>query len=100
MSEILVERAIDRSKYPKAMIYVDKQGNICKADRPKPLSEEEKAKRQIARNEAKAESQAEGEGLREALSKARKQAKKEPSVVNAEVLELAQQAYAEFKAGK
>ena len=82
------------------MMYVDKEGNIRKADKPHALSPEEKAKRQKARDEAKAERQAEGRALRESLSKARKQAKKEPSVANAEVLELAQQAYAEFKADK
>ena len=40
--EILVRKAIDRSKHPKAMLYVDGQGNICKADKPSPLSEEER----------------------------------------------------------
>src|SRR3990167_3883117 len=49
MGEILVKRAIDRIKYPKTMMYVDGEGNICRADKPQALSPEEKAARKEAR---------------------------------------------------
>ena len=97
MSEVIVKRAIDRSKFPKTMLYVDKHGNICKADRPQPLSAEDKASRQEAMD-AKYHAYVTNKGkLRSVVQKAKKQAKKEPSVANAEVLEEAQEKYADFK---
>ena len=100
MSEVIVKRAVDRSKYPKKMMYVDKQGNICVADRPQPLSAEEKASRLEARKAEYKEYLAKKRKLREAVQKAKKQARKEPSVANAEALEVAQDAYTAFKAKK
>ena len=97
--EILVKRAIDRSKYPKAMIYVDRQGNICKANRSQPLSPEEKSSRQVVRDVIRKSKQAKGKALRDAVSKAKEQVRKEPSVANAGALESASHEYAEFKAG-
>ena len=47
MAEIVVKGAVDRSKYPKRMMFVDKEGNICLADMPKRLSLEEKKARAI-----------------------------------------------------
>ena len=98
MSEVLVKRAIDRSKYPKAMMYVDKQGNICKADKPKPMSAEEKASRNEARTTKYHAYMTHKGKLRSVVQKAKKQAKKEPSVANAEALEEAVKVYNDFKA--
>lgn len=97
MGEILVKRAIDRSKYPKAMMYVDRQGNICKANRPQSLSAEEKASRQEARTSKLHAYRTHKAKLREVARKAKKQAKKEPSVVNAKALEEAVKNYNDFK---
>lgn len=97
MSEVIVKRAIDRSKFPKTMLYVDKHGNICKADRPQPLSAEDKASRQEARD-AKYHAYVTNKGkLRSVMQKAKKQARKEPTVANAEALEEAVKAYNDFK---
>ena len=97
MSEVLVKRAIDRSKYPNALIYVDRQGNVCKADKRQPLSPEEKAKRQEARNKKYAEHIEAKRKLREVLHKAKKEAKKNPLVGNAEAYEKAKEDYEDFK---
>lgn len=91
--EIIAKRVVDRSKYQGRMMFVDREGNVCVADRPKRLSPEEKAERQAARDKERKEQQAEGRALREALSNARKQARKNPSVENAEALEVALKAY-------
>ena len=99
MGEILVKRVIDRSLYPKAMIYVDKQGNVCKANRPQALSPEEKDKRFAERSNKRKVRVAKSKELRDAVSNARKQAKKEPSVANAKALEGAKEAYEVFKRG-
>ena len=98
MSEILVKRAIDRSKYPKVMMYVDRQGNICKADRPQPLSPEEKQARQEARTKKYEEHREAKRKLREAMFKAKKKAKQQPTVDNAEAFEQADKDYKDFKA--
>ena len=98
--EILVKRAIDRSKYPKAMMYVDSHGNICKADKRQPLSDEEKASRLEARNTKYHAYMTHKGKLRAEVGKAKKQARKEPSVANAEALEETQQNYADFKKTK
>ena len=97
MEEVIVKRAIDRSKYPKALLYVDRQGNICKCDRPSPLSPEEKVSRQEARTAKLHAYRTHKAKLRSLMQKAKKQAKKEPSVANAEALEVAIKAYNDFK---
>ena len=89
---------VDIRGYEKAFKYVNNKGEVWTAERPQPLSEEEKADRQEARDGARAERQAEGKTLRDAISKARKQARKDISVANAEALEEAVHAYAGFKA--
>jgi len=43
MATVLVAKAIDRSKYPNMMMFVDADGNICGTDRPVKMSEAEKA---------------------------------------------------------
>lgn len=55
MATRITDKVVDRSKYPKQMIFVDKEGYVCVADRPKGISEEEKAKRQKTREQAKEE---------------------------------------------
>ena len=99
MGEILVRRAIDRSKYPKTMMYVDGEGNICAQEKRQPLSPEEKAERQEARDKKREAYLAEGKKVRDAYFGAKKKAQKEPSVANAEALEEAKQAYEVFKRG-
>ena|SRR3990167_2811125 len=99
MGEILVRRAIDRSRYPKAMMYVDGEGNICKVGRHQALSPEEKAERLAERNDKRKVRVAKSKELRDGVSEARKQAKKEPSVANAKALQVAQEAYVVFKKG-
>ena len=100
MSEILVRKAIDRSKYPKTMMYVDRQGNICKADKPSHLSEEEKAIRKAAGTAKHQRYLAEKRKLREAMHKTKKKAKVEPTVENAEAYEGAREEYANFRKQK
>ena len=100
MSEILVRKAIDRSKYPKTMMYVDRQGNICKPDKPSPLSEEEKAIRKAAGTAKHQRYLAEKRKLREAMHKTKKKAKVEPTVENAEAYEGAREEYANFRKQK
>ena len=99
MGKILVKRAIDRSKYPKTMMYVDREGNICAQEKRQPLSPEEKAKRQAARDEKRNAYLAEGKKIRDAYFVAKKKAQKEPSVANAEALEEAKEVYDSFKEG-
>ena len=95
--EILVKRAIDRSKYPKAMMYVDKQGNICRVDRPKPLSAEEKASRKEVRDKAYQNWLSQKRTLRKDVLNAKKEARKQPSVFIAEAYEKAEEDYKDFK---
>ena len=97
MGEILVKRAIDRSRYPKTMMYVDKQGNICKADRPRPLSAEEKAVRKEARDKAYQDWLSQKRKLRKDMLNAKKEAKKHPSVASALAYEQAQEDYNDYK---
>ena len=46
---------VDRSKYQKMLVFIDKEGYVAVAGKPKGISEEEKAKRQKAREKVKAE---------------------------------------------
>lgn len=94
---MLVKRAVDRGKYPKALIYVDKQGNICKADRPQPLSSVERQKRDDERKEKYKKWLVEKQGLRARVQKAKKEVKRYPSVENAEKYQSEQDAYNDFK---
>ena len=94
MAQIIAKRVVDRSKYPHAMMFVDKDGNVCVADRPEPLSDAEKQKRLEARKAKRTAEVAERKDDREALAKARAKAKKEPSVANAEAYEQALATYA------
>ena len=95
--EILVRKAIDRSKHPKAMLYVDGQGNICKADKPSPLSEDERASRQEARDVKYRAYLVHKQKLNAEVAKAKKQARKDPTVANAEVLGEVKERYENFK---
>jgi len=97
MSEILVKRAIDRSKYPKTMMYVDGQGNICRADKRQPLTDEEKAVRKEARDNIRKTVLAQKQKLRQAMQRAKKEARKNPSVATAEAYEGAKEDYLDFK---
>lgn len=97
MGKVLVKNAINRRDYPKTMMYVDKVGNICEADKPQPLSAEEKASRQEARDSKYHAYITKKQKLRSVVMKAKKQARKEPSVTNAEAFEEALQAYNDFK---
>lgn len=97
MSEILVKRAIDRSKYPKTMMYVDGQGNICKTTKKQPLTDAEKTARKSARDKKHQEVMAERQNLRQAMQRAKKEARKNPNVENAEAYEEAKADYEMFK---
>ena len=99
MGKILVKRAIDRSKYPKTMMYVDREGNICAQEKRQPLSPEEKAKRQAARDEKRNAYLAEKKKVRDAFFKAKRTAAKNPSVANAEAFEEVKEAYDRFMKG-
>jgi len=57
-TRITDKSVVDRSKYPKQLVFLDTEGYVCVADRPKGISEEEKAKRQKVREKAKAEAKA------------------------------------------
>ena len=82
------------------MMYVDRQGNICKADKPSPLSEEEKASRKAERDAKYKVYLGEKRKLREAMHKTKKKAKVEPTVENAEAYEGAREEYANFRKQK
>lgn len=97
MSKIIVPRAVDRSKYPKSMMFVDKAGNVCIADKAKPLTDEERASRLEARKEKKSLESAERLGARKTLIEAKKKARKEPSVENAQAYEEAKAKYEEMR---
>jgi hypothetical protein len=80
MGERLTEKSVvDRSAHPGAMLYVDGEGYVCKANRPKPLSAEEKAQREAKRKAAKKVLVEERAGKRKAMLDARKVLRKSPS---------------------
>ena len=99
MGEILVRRAIDRSKYPKTMMYVDGEGNICRADKPQALSPEEKAARKEARDRDKKAFRDKKAGLRKAMFEAKARAKKSLNPVDVEEYEQAKEEYDNFRKG-
>ena len=70
---------VDRSKYPKQLVFLDTEGYVCVADRPKGISEEEKAKRLKAREKAKAEAKQLRAKEREAAKAEREEEKAEKS---------------------
>ena len=97
--EILVKRAVDRSKYPHRLIFVDKQGNVCVADRPQPMSAEEKAERQAARDEGKKAFRDEKAGLKKAMHEAKAIARKSLNPLDAEGYAAAKAEYDNFRKG-
>ena len=97
MGKVLVPRAIDRSKYPKTMMYVDGKGNICGQDKRVALSDEEKVKRAQAKKDSLAQFKVEKNLLVENVRQSKAKSKKELSVVNTEALLKAQKDLDEFK---
>ena len=97
MAQVIVPRAVDRSKYKGKLVFIDKAGNIAVADRPKGLSVEEKAERKAKRQAEHGKVVAKRAVLRNAMSEARKNAKKNPSVATAQAYEDAKSAYEEGK---
>lgn len=87
---------VDRDDYPHRIIYIDSEGYVCMADKPKGLSLAEKKERQEARDEAREEKIDERAAAREALRKAKKKAKKEISVENTKAYEEALAKYEEL----
>lgn len=104
MSEILVEKAIDRSLHPGVMMYVDKVGNICKADRRQKMTTEERAKKDAENKEKRDVRNAESKRLQQNISTKKKvyqAAAKEMDMdkINAALEELkkAEEEYKTFK---
>lgn len=93
MERISKEPVIDVEKYAGRMRYIDSEGYVCVADRPKGLNPSEKKERQEARDEARQGKIDERAEAREALREAKQKVKKEPSVENAEAYEEALAAY-------
>jgi len=87
------EPVVDRDEYQGRMIFIDSEGYVCVADRPKGLSPAEKKERQKERELARDEKIQEREDVRDVLRKARQKAKKEPSVENAQDYEVALEEY-------
>lgn len=94
MSErISNEPVIDRSKYPKRIIFVDREGYVCVADRPKKLDPAEKKERDNARRNAKAEIIEQRAAFRAKVREAKTKAKKTLLPEDAEAYEQAKKEY-------
>lgn len=89
MERISKVPVIDVEEYAGRMRYIDSEGYVCVADRPKGLSPAEKKERQKARDEARQERVDERAEAREALREAKQKAKKEISAENTEAYEEA-----------
>lgn len=66
---------VNRNRYPKQLVFLDSEGYVAVADRPKGISEEEKARRQKEKQRVKEESTKQREKER-IKAKAEKEAKK------------------------
>src|SRR3990167_10713248 len=97
MSQRITGKVVDRNKYPKQMIFVDKDGYVCVADRPKPISEEEKAKRQRVRDNTKAEAKEVREKLKEKAKAERLGAKEQKAKEAAKLREAISKANSAYK---
>ena len=94
MAKRISERpVVDRNEYAKQMVFLDSQGYVCVADRPQPLSEEEKAKRQKERAKGEEARKRQRAAYRKKVQDARKRLLKEKSVAAAEALEQAEAEY-------
>jgi hypothetical protein len=97
MAQIIVPKAVDRTKYPGKLIFLDSEGNIAIADRPEPMSEAEKAKKALERQAEHSKEVAKRQAARKAMQDAKERLRKNPSVANAQEYEEAKAAYEAIK---
>ena len=87
---------VDRNKYPGSMMFVGKDGKVYVADRPQPLSEQEKSARARERAKVKDQETKQRSAYRKKMHDAKAKARKEPTVANSEAYQEAKAAYEEL----